>query len=239
MNVFVLTDNRYLYENFKHLAARSPHRFDFYHSPASQALFRDLSGDAGICPIRLSEQPEAFFSQYDVFFSLHSKQIFPEKLVCTHRCINVHPGYNPYNRGWFPQVHSILNKLPAGVTIHEMDTELDHGPIIVQQPVEILESDTSYDVYAKIQQLELQLLERYLDALVTGNYQSTPMHTEGNIQYKADFDRLCALDLDRVGTFREFYDLLRATTFAGYDNAYFYDRNGDKVFVSLRIKRQP
>lgn len=57
MNVFVLTDNRYLYENFKHLAARSPHRFDFYHSPASQALFRDLSGDAGICPIRLSEQP--------------------------------------------------------------------------------------------------------------------------------------------------------------------------------------
>lgn len=63
----------------------------------------------------------------DIVFSLHCKQIFPQSLVEAVTCINVHPGYNPYNRGWYPQVFSIMNGLPAGVTIHKMDDKVDHG----------------------------------------------------------------------------------------------------------------
>ncbi len=84
-------------------------------------------------PICLKECDNSFFDKYILFISLHCKQIFPQRLTDNYRCINIHPGYNPYNRGWFPQVFSILNKNTAGVTIHEIDQELDHGPIIYQE----------------------------------------------------------------------------------------------------------
>ena len=46
----------------------------------------------------------------------------------------------------FQQVFSILNKLPVGVTIHEMDEQLDHGIIIVQKEINIFSWETSCDV---------------------------------------------------------------------------------------------
>ena len=60
---------------------------------------------------------------------------------------------------------------------------------------------------------------------------------EGNINYKEDFDRFCKINLNKEGTFGEFIDLLRATTFAKYDNAYFVDEEGNKVFVSINLKK--
>ena len=61
-----------------------------------------------------------------------------------------------------------MNKKPVGVTIHEMDVQIDHGPVIVRELVEIADSDTSYDVYQKILKKECELLEKYLAVLVDG-----------------------------------------------------------------------
>jgi hypothetical protein len=76
---------------------------------------------------------------YDVIISWHCRQIFPKELIERVRCINIHPGFNPYNRGYFPHVFS---------------------------------------------------------------------------------------------------DILRALTHKNYNNAYFYDKNGDKIFVSINLKRE-
>ena len=103
--------------------------------------------------------------------------MFPVDMVRNYRCINVHPGLNPYNRGWFPQTFSLVNHFPVGVTIHEMDA--------------------------------------HLDDLVKKNYVASPMQEEGNINKKEDFDRICKLDLESIGTFGEHIDLLRALTFSG------------------------
>lgn len=70
---------------------------------------------------------------YDLVFSLHCKQIFPKKLVDEVTCINFHPGFNPFNRGWYPQSFSIINGMPAGATIHKMDENVDSGEIIAQK----------------------------------------------------------------------------------------------------------
>jgi methionyl-tRNA formyltransferase len=39
---------------------------------------------------------------YHLILSFNCKQIFPADLVSSVTCKNVHPGFNPYNRGWFP-----------------------------------------------------------------------------------------------------------------------------------------
>lgn len=233
----VVTDNEYIYEEFQKLLKENGIKcnFEFYYSEVNKKFHEKYNGEKNFRAIRLNDMRENFFRQYDVFFSLHSKQLFPEKLVNEHRCINIHPGFNPYNRGWYPQVFSILNQKPVGVTIHEMDAELDHGPIIVQKEVKIYSFDTSYDVYQRILRMEIDMLKKYLDTLVLGDYKTIPMKNEGNINYKQDFEKICKLDLESKGTLKEHIDLLRATTFDGYKNAYFVDED-DRIYVSIALE---
>ena len=235
MKICVFTDNSYIYEGFCALLPRfEEHHFDFYYSPWNAAF----SPRENFRPLRLREQDEAFYNAYDLFLSLHSKQLFPQELVENHLCINVHPGLNPHNRGWFPQVFSILNGLPAGVTIHKMDAELDHGPIIWQEELPVYPQDTSRDVYERILSKELELLDRHLGDLLAGNYTLTPMESEGNINYKADFDALCPIDLDEPATYGAVIDRLRALTHAPYQNAYFVDADGKKVYVGITLRKE-
>lgn len=196
-----------------------------------------MYADEDIRPIQLRECGEEMFEYYDVFFSLHCKQIFPDILVKNHRCINIHPGFNPYNRGWFPQVFSIINGLPVGVTIHEMDTKLDHGPIIFQQQISINSYDTSKDVYDKILKTEMELLKEHFEELVEGTYSVSEMSEEGNINYMANFKSLCKLNMDDKGTMRDHMNLLRALTFADYKNAY-YEENGERIYVTVSFDRE-
>lgn len=137
----------------------------------------------------------------------------------------------------FPQVFSILNKKPVGATIHEIDRELDHGPIIFQEEIPRYSYDTSQDVYQRIQYKEIEMIREHLEEIVNREYTARKMESEGNINYKEDFDRLCKINLNKEGTFGEFIDLLRATTFAKYDNTYFVDEEGNKVFVSINLKK--
>lgn len=235
MKICVFTDNSYIYEGFSALLPRfKEHTFDFFYSPWNRAF----SPRENFRPLRLKDQGRDFYESYDLFLSLHSKQLFPTELVENHLCINVHPGLNPFNRGWFPQIFSILNGLPCGVTIHKMDAELDHGPILWQEEVPLLASDTSKDIYDRILKKELELLEAHLGDLLAGNYCLTPMPHEGNINYKADFDALCRIDRDEPATYGAVIDRLRALTHAPYENAYFIDDDGKKVYIGITLRKE-
>lgn len=185
--------------------------------------------------IRLKECDESWFLKYDVFISVHCKQKFPKEMVEKYRCINIHPGLNPYNRGWFPHVFSILNGLPIGVTIHEMDAELDHGPIIYQREIKAESFETSEDIYQRILQTEIEMIREYFFELITGEYIAVQMNEEGNLNYKKNFTDICELDLGEKATMREHLNLLRALTFSGYNNA-FYKENGRTVYVKVSFE---
>lgn len=238
--ICVITDNEFIYQEMKKIISSDKYKeyqFDFFFSITNKTFSTRYASDEDFNAISLKEKNEHFYKKYELFISLHCKQLFPPTLVNTCRCINVHPGYNPFNRGWYPQVFSILNKQDAGVTVHEMDAQLDHGPVIYQEKVEIEESDTSYDVYKKIQSLEIKILEQNLKNILEGNYVAVPMSSEGNINLKKDFDKLCELDLNEKATYGEVIDRLRALTFEGYDNAYFFDGQGQKIYISVRMRK--
>lgn len=238
MNILILTDNEFIYENIKMLIQDEQYKrdkFRFFYSPIN-SNFKLKYKDSSFMELSLKDNLDELIDTYDLIFSLHCKQIFPERLVSSVRCINVHPGYNPYNRGYYPQVYGILNKLPAGVTIHEMDAILDHGPIIVQEQIEINEWDTSYDVYQRIQLKEIELLSLHLRNLIDNNYE-TFKASEGNLNMKSSFDELSKIDLDKETTFREAIDYFRAMTFKGYNNAHFIDKDGNKVYVEMKLTK--
>ena len=238
MRVMILTDNEFIYNEFKAIVQKGQYEdiiFEYFFSKTN-GKFKIKYKDSEFKKIDLKDQLDLVIERYNLIISLHCKQLFPNRLVSSIRCINIHPGFNPYNRGWFPQVFSILNKLPIGVTIHEMDDKLDHGPIILQKEVKISSYDTSYDVYKKIQNLEIELLTNNLRDIIDNNYKSILPKSEGNINFKKNFDDLCEIDLDKVVRFRDAIDYLRALSFHGYENAYFYDEDGRKISVEINLK---
>lgn len=239
MKILVLTDNEYIFNGFLRIIEQnkySNYLFEFFYSPNNPKSF--VSQNRGIKPLSIKDNVEMIIDHYELVFSLHSKQIFPELLVRSIRCINVHPGYNPYNRGWFPQVFSIINKLPLGVTIHEMDEFLDHGPVIAQEIIDIFSWETSSDVYKRILGKEIEMLEELLPSLLDNSYKKTVITDQGNVNLKKDFKSLCKIDLEQQLSMEEAIDYLRAVSFPGYNNAYFFDKEGNKIYLELKLSKE-
>ncbi len=55
--------------------------------------------------------------------------------VLGNNVVNLHISYLPWNRGADPNIWSIIDNTPRGVTLHYVDEKLDHGDIIAQQLV--------------------------------------------------------------------------------------------------------
>ena len=243
MNVMFLTDNEQLLTRVKETVMGklrkelAAHRFSYAYSPANQAFRRKYAEADWIKPVSVNKDVDYLIDNFDVVISLHCKQFFPQALVNGVRCINVHPGLNPYNRGWFPQVFSIINGLPLGATIHEIDEELDHGAIIAQEEVTVHPWDTSNSAYERVLDAEMRLLEANLPAILEGTYQKQASH-EGNLNLKRDFDALCKLDLNSVDTLQNHLNKLRALTHGAYKNAYFLDEEGNKVYVKVVLEKE-
>ncbi|BBX74733.1 hypothetical protein MSHI_26390 [Mycobacterium shinjukuense] len=223
----ILTDNVHAHALAVELQARHG-GIDVYQTPHGRL--------PDVPRIDINERVAEIVERYDLVMSLHCKQRFPAGLLDRIRCVNVHPGFNPYNRGWYPQVFSIINGLQAGVTIHEMDDQLDHGPIIAQKECAIESWDSSGSVYARLMEIERELVLEHFAALRDGSYQAKPPAVEGNLNLKKDFERLRHLDLNEHGTFGDFLNRLRALTHDGYRNAWFVDASGRKVFVRVVLE---
>jgi len=79
-------------------------------------------------------------TQFDFFVVLAYGKIMPTWLIDlpTYGTINAHPSLLPKFRGASPIRSTLLHDLSAcGVTIIQMDAELDHGPILTQMPIEL------------------------------------------------------------------------------------------------------
>jgi dTDP-4-amino-4,6-dideoxyglucose formyltransferase len=241
--ILVITDNDFLLKKFKDLVEMHKdfsgfnYVFSYAYSPTNDLFISQYQSVDWIRPLSVKNEVDYLVNQFDVIFSLHCKQLFPTRLVKSVRCINIHPGLNPFNRGWFPQVFSIINGLPCGVTIHEIDEYLDHGPIIAQQEVKIEKWDTSLTAYDRLLNAEIELLDRNIHKIISGAYK-TFLVAEGNLNLKKDFNQLCKIELDQVDSFLNHLNRLRALTHGNYSNAYFEDEHGSKIFVKIELTRK-
>lgn len=173
-------------------------------------------------------------SSFNLVLSIHCKQIFPHILFKSVKCINIHPGYNPINRGWFPQVFAIINDLKIGATIHEINEFLDGGKIIDRGYVTQKSFDTSLSLYNKVVKKEIELMENNIEDIIYNTYRSFNIEEVGNLFLKKDFDELLEINLDEITTVRSILNKLRALTHGNYKNAYYIDEETQKkVYVKI------
>lgn len=86
-----------------------------------------------------------------------------------NRIINVHPSLLPS----FPGAHAVPQALAhrvalTGVTVHFVDREVDHGPIIAQEAVPVKPGDDEATLHGRIQEVEHRLLPKVVAAFASG-----------------------------------------------------------------------
>jgi phosphoribosylglycinamide formyltransferase-1 len=90
------------------------------------------------------------------------------------RTINVHPALIPAfcGKGYYGnRVHqAVLDKgvRLTGATVHFVDAQYDHGPIILQEALYVLEEDTVDTLAARVQAMERELVARSIQLFAQG-----------------------------------------------------------------------
>jgi phosphoribosylglycinamide formyltransferase 1 len=85
------------------------------------------------------------------------------------RMLNVHPSLLPA----FPGAHAPRDALAwgvkvTGVTVHLVDEEVDHGPVVLQEAVPVHQDDDEATLHARIQAVEHQIYPKAVRLLIEG-----------------------------------------------------------------------
>ena len=149
--------------------------------------------------------------------SVHYQRIVPERLIDAYEGLwNLHPGFLPSGRGFYPVFWALWEGTPAGATLHELVPALDAGPIVAQIEVEVRAEDTGGSLHPRVQDAEKELFDAWWPRIVAGEpLPATPQPEGGTTHAKAEFFALKRdgwRQLDADGLAR----LERALTFPGY-----------------------
>lgn len=175
----------------------------------------------------------------DYVVSCGYHHIVPEEIldIPSVGCLNLHSSYLPYNRGANPNVWSIVDDTPSGVTIHWMDPGIDTGDIIAQEKVQVEFSDTGKDLYEKLEDAQVELFQKVWPDILSGEISETTQSEDTGTSHRASkFEDLCKLNPNEEVRVKDFLDRLRALTFPPYNNAEI-EIDGETYYIEIDITK--
>ena len=156
--------------------------------PSPVRQMAEAHGLRVLTPERLRRDAEALVAIRDAGADLAVVaaygQILPRDVLTAPRlgCINIHPSMLPDYRGAAPIQRCLLDgNTDTGVTLIMLTDEVDAGPIVAQQPVEILPDDDAQSLGAMLATLGADMLLRVIDEAEAGGakmIEGVPQHDE-------------------------------------------------------------
>lgn len=108
----------------------------------------------------------------DVFILVAYGKIIPPSLLKNFVFLNVHPSLLPIYRGPSPIETTILNgDRKTGVTIILIDEQVDHGPIVAQKEMEIIDKPYKSELEKQLADLGCALLNEFLPKFFNKEYE--------------------------------------------------------------------
>ena len=152
------------------------------NQPSAAGL--DVARAAGIAALSLNHRDYPDREQFDVALAELIDRYSPDVIVLAGfmriltpafvakyfgRLINIHPSLLPS----FPGLHTHQQAIDAGVkfhgaTVHFVTAELDHGPIIAQAVVPVLDNDTEDTLAERVLEQEHQIYPQAVHDLILG-----------------------------------------------------------------------
>ncbi len=157
----------------------------------------------------------------DIFFSIFYNKLISEEFIAGRKkCLNFHGGILPEYRGSGTINWAIINgEKETGITLHEIDAQIDHGPVIDIQRIPIEDTDTAGTLYVKLEELIFQMFKSWFARLISLDYIATPQdHSRAKLYFRKDLQ--AAKDLTRF---------VRAFEYPGKENAYYLTNTGEVV----------
>ena len=107
----------------------------------------------------------------DYIFSFYYRHMIPEQILACAKiaALNMHGSLLPKYRGRAPVNWAILHgESETGATLHVMEVKPDAGDIVGQVAVPIGPDETATDVFGKVSQAAVKVMEQALPSLIQG-----------------------------------------------------------------------
>lgn len=175
----------------------------------------------------------------DYLLSVHFPLLVPKEVLRIPRegCLNLHPAYLPFNRGWHTPSWAILEETPYGATLHWMSEGVDEGDIALQELLAERPDDTADSLYRRVLKLELKVLGDAIPLMKTRSVPRTPQnHEQATVHRRQDLNTHMHLDLDELVTVRTLLRRLRALTTNSWKEAAYFEDNGRMYRIRVDIR---
>ena len=159
----------------------------------------------------------------------YRNMIKPELLeIPTRGALNLHGSWLPKYRGRVPVNWAVINgETETGATLHYMVAKPDAGDIVDQEKVAITFTDTAYDVFGKVTDAAVTVLQRVWPRLVNGSAGRIPMDLAAGSYFGGRKPEDGRIDWTKSAV--QIYNLIRGVTHP-YPGA-FTEVNGKKLIV--------
>ena len=152
--------------------------------------------------------------------------------------VNLHPSLLPFNRGMHPYYWSIVDKTPAGVSLHFINKEIDAGEIIAQEEIQTDITFTGEKLYHIAAKKIISLSKRNYASILGGKITCTSADTsQGTFHLKKELDDHSEIILQRKYKAGDLLDIIRGRTFTSGPSAFFY-KDGKKYNVRVHIEEE-
>ena len=113
----------------------------------------------------------------DYIFSFYYRYMIPTQILACAKiaALNMHGSLLPKYRGRAPVNWAILHgEIQTGATLHIMEDKPDAGDIVGQSAVSIGPDETATDVFSKVSQAAVAVINAVLPSLIQGNVPRKP-----------------------------------------------------------------
>lgn len=219
------------------------------HEPDEQKLTDEIISAANVAPenvftggqLKQPESVERMVSlQPDCGVSAFFGHIFRRNVidVFPRGIVNLHTSMLPYNRGSYPNVWTIVEKTPAGVSMHLVDEGVDTGPVLAQAAVAVSPADTGLSLNLRLESAMIELFEANWGLFVEEKLQPLAQDNGAATTHRAaDTNQIDGIDLDADYRAGDLLNILRARTCPPHRGAYF-EKDGKRYYMRLEIEEE-
>lgn len=135
-----------------------------YNNDCALELFEwliDIGNEVVLCTGKITAQ-WCMEQEFDLAVSYTYRYILSAEIIdaLNGNVVNIHNSLLPFNRGADPNIWSILEETPRGVTLHYIDAELDKGFVIAQEILEDGDDETLSSSYNNLDRLAKTLFKK-------------------------------------------------------------------------------
>ena len=173
----------------------------------------------------------------DFFLSINFSKLIPKSIYeIPKKTLNLHLSYLPHNKGKNPNVWSIINNKPCGVTIHEIDSGIDTGKIVGRKKIIPEVIDTGETLWLKCNEEAYNLFKKIWPKYKNGKIKTIKQRKiHEKINYAKDFKSISEIKLLKKYSAEKLINILRAKTFNGFPGA-IIKKKGKKIEIKLNLK---